>query len=240
MRGGTRAGGFIAQPFDPDGLAFRGDPLTIADRVTSYGVYLGFASFSLSDTGVLVYDNSAVRSRLVWFDRAGKQIGTFGDPAEVFDPRISPDGQRIAYSVFEASVGRTEIWVGDLVRGVGTRLTNGPSENFLPVWSPDGARITFGSDRAHQGSAFLRSSTGAGHDEPLWEIDGQTGAEDWSPDGRSILMNQRTAESSRMPSLDVLTLPRAEDDTPRPGTGARKFFWRQPFFAGWPLGRLRE
>ena len=31
-----------------------------------------------------------------------------------------------------------EVWVGDVARGVQTRLTSAPSSNFGPVWSPDG------------------------------------------------------------------------------------------------------
>jgi len=152
VRGGTQAGVLTAQPFDTTRLETRGEPVVVADRVSTFSAYTAFGNFSVSDNGVLVYDSELLLSRLVWFDRSGRQLGTFGEPAELGDPRISPSGDRVAFSMYEPSAGKSQIWVGDFTRGIPTRLTNGPSENFRPVWSPDGK---LDADRlGHSASAF--------------------------------------------------------------------------------------
>jgi hypothetical protein len=56
-------------------------------------------------------------------DRAGKQIGTVGDPATYSAPRLSPDGKRLAVAVGDPARAPTDIWIYDLVGGDKTRLT---------------------------------------------------------------------------------------------------------------------
>jgi Tol biopolymer transport system component len=67
-------------------------------------------------------------------------------------PRLSPNGQRIAYS----TVGKEwQIWVYDIGTGTNTRLTgDGLAGN--PIWSPDGKRIAFQWTKSLQGNLFWR------------------------------------------------------------------------------------
>ena len=70
----------MAQPFDIDRLALAGEPRPAAEQVELNGP--ASATFTVSDTGVLVYQPAAAQgSQLVWFDREGRQLGTVGDPA---------------------------------------------------------------------------------------------------------------------------------------------------------------
>ena len=80
--------------------------------------------------------------------------GTFGEPAAQFGVRISPDGSRLATAIYDAGTQSTQIWIGDVARGVRTRLTSGASSNTGPIWSPDGSKIAFQTDRKHQADVY--------------------------------------------------------------------------------------
>jgi len=73
-------------------------------------------------------------------------------PRKEYNPAISPDGGRIAFTAEDEH--RNVYLVG--VDGSGlARLTRGtPGDNFAPAWSPDGKSIAFLSTRDHAGEAF--------------------------------------------------------------------------------------
>ena len=77
-------------------------------------------------------------------DRSGKREGTVGPPAGYQNPRLSPDGRRLA--VFKPEDGG-DIWVTELETGISTRLTLDPASDNVPLWSPDGTQIAFVSNR---------------------------------------------------------------------------------------------
>jgi len=86
-----REGSLMAQPFDPKKLETSGDPFPVAEAV-GYSATLPLASFTVSETGVLVYDSSNRGGELrpTWFDRAGKQLESFGEPGNYVAPRVWP------------------------------------------------------------------------------------------------------------------------------------------------------
>ena len=131
-----------------------------------------------------------VSARLVWYDRAGKEIGSLESPGEFDNVRLSPDDRQVAVSRVDPRTGLDHILVGDLARQVLTRLDLGPNDNSFPLWSPDGARLAFsvGSNR-HPPTPFSISLRGAGSPEPIIQPTSEVlRVEDWSPDGRYILV----------------------------------------------------
>src|SRR5262249_42125952 len=76
----VRGGALMAQPFDAGKLRLSGGAFPVAEQVGHDRMSLG--SFSVSENGVLVYDSThaAEASQWVWFDRAGKRLGTVGEP----------------------------------------------------------------------------------------------------------------------------------------------------------------
>ena len=72
-------------------------------------------------------------------------------PSERFDqaytPRFSPDGTRIAYSVWHKG-GYRDIRLVDVATGATLDITHDRSLDLEPVWSPDGKTIYFSSDRS--------------------------------------------------------------------------------------------
>jgi Tol biopolymer transport system component len=189
----ARGRSLLAQPFDVDHLRLTGDPLVIDDNVW-YSAGWALASFSISQTGVLVFD-SASRGRdaeLAWFDRTGARRGAVGRFAgRKFS--LSPNGTRVVLDGLDGQTLKMNLWMADLGRGIRTRFTPGaerPQES--PVWSPDGTRIAFVSENA----IFERSADGSGEDSLLLKADSPIAVQDWSRDG-SFLLYQQTDPKTR-------------------------------------------
>ena len=62
-------------------------------------------------------------------------------PLWVRDAKISPDGQRIAFSY------KGDIYTVNTRGGSAQKLTSGSAYESAPVWSPGGSKIAFASDR---------------------------------------------------------------------------------------------
>jgi Tol biopolymer transport system component len=195
----VRDGALLAHPFDATTARLNGDPVLAAERVDFFPES-GMAAFSVSDTGVLVFRNSeqTALSRLVWFDRTGKRIGEIGEAGPYRNPRLSPDGKRVAVELVDGT-GNRDVWLLDLARGTPVRFTFDPGRDASPVWSADGRNIVW------QGSTamYLKATDGHGaeqrlHDEP-WIPD------DWLPDGSGFLSHgpsPREIMSMRWPGPD--------------------------------------
>ena len=76
----------------------------------------------------------------------------------ISDPRVSPDGQRIAYVLrttdLEANRGRTDLWLVDTDGAHARQLTFSPEGEAQPVWSPDGQSLYFLSSRGGSSQVF--------------------------------------------------------------------------------------
>jgi Tol biopolymer transport system component len=180
----------MGQRLDINTSQIVGAPFRVVEPVLS-GVNNNVnAAFSVSDNGVLAYrtgSSSGVRE-LVWVDRSGKREGTVGPPAGYQNPRLSPNGQRLA--VFKPEDGG-DVWVIELDTTISTRLTMDPAEDNVPLWSPDGSRIAFVSNR--DGGVFniyQKNAGGTGEEELLLETPHSKTLNDWSPDGRYLLYEE--------------------------------------------------
>ena len=133
-------GTLFAVSFDPDTLEVRGTPSPVLEEI-AHSTALGFAQFDYSRNGTLVYrGGGASQSDLVtvqWLDAAGKTEPLLATPGNYQRPRLSPDGQRLAFG------DGSDIWVYEARRDALTRLTFGTANALVPVWSPDGRFILF-------------------------------------------------------------------------------------------------
>jgi eukaryotic-like serine/threonine-protein kinase len=203
LRGTT----LVAHPFDAERLTLSGEPKVIADGIGAVPVAGGdrFGVFSASATGVLAYQTSASVAvhQLGWFDRAGRQVGTLGEPASYQSIELLPGDQRATMSVVDPVRRTRDIWIFDLARGVRTRLTFDSREERNAIPSPDGRFIAFNSNRSGALDIYRKSAAGAG-DEQLLIGDGRANDPlDWSPDGRFLLFRLTTDTSSN----DIMALP---------------------------------
>ncbi|MER5369060.1 S9 family peptidase [Streptomyces sp. NPDC002722] len=103
------------------------------------------------------------------------------------DPALSPDGERVAYTLATQDAGNDRvirsIWEVRAGGGPARRLTHGPADT-APRWSPDGARLAF----LRAGRLHLLSADG-GEAVPIITPDrcpAGAGVPVWSPDGTRI------------------------------------------------------
>ena len=160
----------VAHPFDVRRLEFTGEPVPLANEVSTVGER---SLISVSDNGTMVYQRgeAAGSQRMVWFTRSGDSVGFVGAAEAVSNPALSPDGSRLAYAMAEAT-NIADIWVWDLKRDVRSRLTFGPGINQWPLWSPDGSRIYFAADRgANRFFEMVHNANGTGSDEKVASLD---------------------------------------------------------------------
>jgi Tol biopolymer transport system component len=175
----------LAQRFDPKSLTLSGDAVPIAENVQDDPGFFN-AVFSVSQQGTLAYQEAGGTiglSEVAWIDRSGKKIGVLGDPADYYDPRISPDGRRVAVVIGDPG----DIWIYDVSRPARTRLTFAPGSDNAPTWSPDGRRVAFSSQRSGSGDLYARAASGTGADELLSSSKVVKVANSWSPDGRYLV-----------------------------------------------------
>jgi len=185
-----REGTLFAQAFDARRFQLSGEPARVADDVVfnAGGVR---ASFSVSDAGVLVFRKGAAVNALAdlaWISRAGKAIGTVGDPAVYLQVRISSDEKRLVTD--RLWKGRADLFTLDLASHITSQLTfeDGASVNSAnnPVWSPDGRSVAFGSWRKGRNDLY-QQALGTRDATLVFESREDKYVDDWSPDGRFLL-----------------------------------------------------
>ena len=144
----------------------------------------------------------------------------------VVDPRLSPDGRRVAYTVSrvdeEANAYRTAIWVAPLDGSAEPRqFTSGERNDGSPRWSPDGRWLAFVSSRDGEDEKKAKSQLyvmAADGGEPRKLTDGKESVDSvaWSPD------SQRIAFARRVPDEAY----EEEDDRRRPPRRFTRVFFK--------------
>jgi serine/threonine-protein kinase len=185
-----REGTLTAVRFDLAKMEIVGQPVALVENVMqtlSGGSYFltGAGQFGISDTGSLIYAAGGIlpelKNSLVWVDQRGVEQPVADKPFAYGGPRLSPDGQRIAYVGGRDS----QVYVYDLGRGTNSPLT---SEGFAgnPIWSPDGRRLLIPWMKSLVWNLFWLPSDGSSPmvrlaDNPYFELPGS-----WHSDRKTV------------------------------------------------------
>jgi Tol biopolymer transport system component/predicted Ser/Thr protein kinase len=190
VRGGT----MFAVPFDLKRLVVTG-PETPAIEGVYYNSNGGFADYTFSDSGLLLYmaETRTTEETLEWLDRKGVEQALPAPPQRYRGVRLSPDGRYVAVAM--VIVGRAvridDIWIYELARGTLTRLTaSGFNDN--PVWTPDGRRVAFSTRKNPDGWIQWAPADGSGRPEQLLPSQAMASPDSWTPDGKMLLYHSGT------------------------------------------------
>jgi serine/threonine protein kinase len=200
----------LGQRFDARRGLLSSRSFSVAEHV-SYFMSTGAASFATSSGGTLVFQPQDDVHRLVWFDRAGREVGTIGKPAKHLGLFIPPDGRPVLFDRARADLGTFDVWSYDVERNVETRVTTAPNSEFAARWLPGGRSIVYSTVRGSN-PRLVRRDLAAGTEEEL--LPGGGGfqeAADVSPDGRTLVYFERPDRGT----FDMWELPLSGEGKPR-------------------------
>jgi serine/threonine-protein kinase len=186
------AGTLRAIPFDLTRLETRGTSVPVVQRFATKDS--GTADFAVATDGTLVYvdlpGSLAANARtLVWADRSGKEEPLAAPPRAYMQPRLAPDGTRVA--VFSGDQ-ENDLWIWDVGRTSLTRLTLDAGQDWHPVWTPDSQRLLFSSNRGGQSNLWWQSADGAGTAERLTTAPNVQFASGITKDGTAAVFSEAT------------------------------------------------
>ena len=184
----ARSGDLYAIDFDPDRLETVGEAVPVIEDVGG-DPSSGAGYFTIAANGNIAWLAGAVTAAdalLTIIDATGAAERLPLSPRGFFQPRFSPDGTRLAFTVGEGYSGVAgDVWVYSLASAGLNRLTFGGNELY-PLWTPDGGRIAYLS-YATEAAIFAKAADGSSAEERLTPAD--TTAlfpESFSPDGRTL------------------------------------------------------
>jgi serine/threonine-protein kinase len=198
----------FAVPFDVDRLEVRGQPVAVVDGVLGFKVS-GASSFDVSDNGTLSYIPGQLASQevpMLWMRRNGTTTPMRAEPRDWRDPRISPDGTRIAFYLDDGR--HIALYTYEWARDFTTSLKFGPIDSN-PVWSPDSSTLVFSSSpsASQLANLYWRAADASGEVHRLTESGDRQHATSWHPSGRYLAFEQQLSREY----WDVMILPMEVD-----------------------------
>ncbi len=176
-------------------------PASLAARVRPYLEYrsASFQGWDAATRGIFVATRFGDAPQLAYVEKPGADRRQISFENEPVAGRPSPDGKTMLVS---KDIGGGEFYqLYTLAEGRLTLLTDGKSRNTNPVWSRDGKTIGFTSTRRNgtDGDLYLINPADPKSARLLVEVmGGGWEFRDFSPDGKTALVEQRSSIESSL------------------------------------------
>ncbi|MEP6509859.1 MAG: hypothetical protein ABJC63_16655, partial [Gemmatimonadales bacterium] len=162
-----------------------GTPVPVLDQVNVVAGNNGNSGIFVSRAGALVTSRGGVRSQVAWIAKDGSASIITSESRRYSNPRLSPDGRRVAVTVTEAGI--SAVWIYDLASNTFSQLSS-VSTAQSPHWSSDGTRVYF-EGRVDNGPVAIYSQQADGGSAPqkIASVQGIAGGFSVAPDGKSLV-----------------------------------------------------
>jgi Tol biopolymer transport system component len=161
----------------------------------AYDLRNGGTKVAVADDGTLAYVpglSTESDRRLVWVDAEGRLETVTREARRFLDPRLSPDGRRVAVRIGDPA--SSDVWTLDLATQTLAQVTFG-LRAFRPTWTPDGRSLTVGVSESTGWRLVNVPADGQGEAPTLLGSPNRLYPGVWSPDGRTLIYEERTAGS---------------------------------------------
>ena len=177
----------MGQRFDAARRLLTGEAFPVIEQIWWDGAATTATAVSTSDTGLLACQTGgATASRLLLYDRSGRELQAIGPAGPYWEPTLSPDARWLAVARMEPEGLGAGIWVIDVERGSFIRVSSRAVIASTPLWSSDGRRIVFSNYPS--GEVYVRDAQGAGEERLLFKWPSFAPLDDWSSDGRLLFL----------------------------------------------------
>ena len=182
----------VAQRFNPNSIKVSGNPIPVAANI-EYWNPKDLANFSASPQGTLIY--RAAQSdvaRFAWIKLPANDLEEFGDAMSGIQgmPKLSSDGQKIAFVRREGESPDIGLWYYDLARKIMTRQAYSTTGFMYPAFSPDGTKLAMTVSTASSHTLKVKSLAASTEEEVKVGIDVAVSyIHSWTPDGKFFIMN---------------------------------------------------
>jgi Tol biopolymer transport system component len=204
----------MAVPFDLRTTTVKGGPVpmvvgvqrTVAGAGTAAAFFVASANGSAAYVPGSVTAGEGAQTDLALFDRKGNVQRLNLPPAPYAAPRVSPDGQWIAFENADSRGGFISVY--ELGGASAARRLTFEGNSRAPIWSPDGQWIAFQSDRDGHSGIYRTRADGSGTAEALTKPEAGTAhrPQSWSPDGETLLFSAEKGAATLQSTLWLLTM----------------------------------
>jgi serine/threonine protein kinase/Tol biopolymer transport system component len=203
-----------AQSFDLETLKVSGASVPLEKDIFQNSTEMP-GQFAISDSGTLVYiagttsptTLSTLKMNLVWVDQTGKVEEIAAPPNNYVNPRISPDGKKVAVTVY-AEEGSSDIYIMDINGETPSRLTF--NENSTdPLWTLDSQWIVFVSGNGDKRGIYQKKADHTGKEELIaLSSDGGGPPWSWADNGKTLVTTKSPLKSGGIRSASPAMIRR--------------------------------